>query len=326
MGEINKDLQRVGSLAMQPGLEGEGISLERQIQLAGISNKMLDVFSESKDLGTTQGPPSPTAWPWVRYLVYDRLKERWGHGKSVYKDTKWNKGDKFIRDLSELAERVSQQVPENVTATEWQFLSLGSISLIKRRITKEQAAELDMDILLRGPGDGNIRQSLDRWAGIIDVKPGAKSGKPNKDAAAETPKPNLINLLGEARNHPERDISIELLQADAALRFANALEIPVGYKLHLIDTTRIRGLMNREIYLGIAPVGDLPDGVQSIRDLDKCVQIIPSVNPQGILEDYVIPVRYGQEIPQEIYIALGNALGKLGFDDKPSGTNPQKPH
>ena len=169
--EINKMAEDNNALIPRPYQEvvGDiGISVERQQELVGAAARMLDVLFQGRDLGTTKGPVLGQVWPWVRYLVWDSLKPKLGQGISMYNDVKWKDNDKFLNDLSTLAKRVAQVVPERIDGNEWRFIALATYDQLLERVDPQQQQQIVMQSLMRGPGDEQFETSFNSWAEIIE--------------------------------------------------------------------------------------------------------------------------------------------------------------
>lgn len=160
------------SIAIRPDnlLEGDSfISETRQRDLAGVASSMLDTFFQARDLGTSIGPVSGIVWPWVRFLTWDRLRPRFGQGISQYADIRWRDDDKFMKDITTLAERVSEKVPEDVNGNEWRFIARAAYSMLLERVSPDEAVSITMGTLMRRNSDEFMMRHLDAWAQIIDA-------------------------------------------------------------------------------------------------------------------------------------------------------------
>jgi hypothetical protein len=150
--------------------ENSFISEARQRELTGIASSMLDTFFQARDLGTLNGPVRGRVWPWVRFLTWDRLRPRLGQGISHYADIRWRDDDKYMEDLSALAKKVSEIVPENVNGNEWRFITRAAYSMLLERVSPEEEKQITMGTLMRGNSDEFMISQLDAWADIIDAE------------------------------------------------------------------------------------------------------------------------------------------------------------
>ena len=95
----------------------------RAKDLVSITATVLDHFFQ-RTYGNPDGcspDTTPSYWPFVRYLVFDRLRSTLGHGDSLLAGIKWNDG--FLQDLVTEADHLTTMLPKNLTHQEWLFMT-----------------------------------------------------------------------------------------------------------------------------------------------------------------------------------------------------------
>ena len=94
----------------------------RTSQLVESTALTLRHFFEKGSYGTEISGPEllPSAWPYVRYLVADIMRPKFGYGKSLFADLTWS--DQFLEDLTREAWEISDILPRDLKHKEWLFM------------------------------------------------------------------------------------------------------------------------------------------------------------------------------------------------------------
>jgi hypothetical protein len=96
---------------------------DRAKHLVTSTAQILKHFFDTGTYGDPEkcGPDElPKYWGFVRYLVFDRIKPKFGAENPSFADVKWK--DKFLKDLSVEARELSDLIPEDLNNDEWLFI------------------------------------------------------------------------------------------------------------------------------------------------------------------------------------------------------------
>lgn len=63
----------------------------------------------------------PAYWPYVRYLVYDALRPKFGHGKSEFVTQRYS--DDCVEDMVNEALAITDELPDDMTHQEWRLFA-----------------------------------------------------------------------------------------------------------------------------------------------------------------------------------------------------------
>jgi hypothetical protein len=96
----------------------------------------------------------PAYWPYVRYLVYDALRARFGHGKSEFVTQRYS--DDFLEDIVDEALAIADGLPKDMTHEEWRLfvdvsahMMMADPFFVKRGLVTETGQEGFMSQSLR---------------------------------------------------------------------------------------------------------------------------------------------------------------------------------
>src|SRR3989338_879174 len=111
----------------------------------------------------------PTYWSYVRFLTWDKLRPHLGHGETEYANH--NYSDKFLQDISDEANQISELMPENLKPEEWHFMvrvwshMLMSDPFLVRQgyITEEGRDHMITHALYAGPSDEMYHSRFSQW-------------------------------------------------------------------------------------------------------------------------------------------------------------------
>jgi hypothetical protein len=96
---------------------------ERTTTLVETSARLLQHFFDREEYGTLE-PHNPDiipgAWPYVRYLMADALRPKFGYGEALFTQVEWNQ--KFLQDIHDEARQLTQLLPPDITQDEWFFI------------------------------------------------------------------------------------------------------------------------------------------------------------------------------------------------------------
>lgn len=96
---------------------------ERTRFLIQSTAEMMKHFFDKSTYGDPDlcGPGTlPAYWAYVRYLVADRLRPKFGYGSSKFTDIEWT--EKLLQDFSSEAQELEKLLPTDLNHHEWLFM------------------------------------------------------------------------------------------------------------------------------------------------------------------------------------------------------------
>jgi len=144
------------------------IGKDRLKLIVASSALALKHFFETEEYGDSEKctPDTlPAYWPYVRHLVYDALKPRFGHGKSEFVTQRYS--DDFLEDIVNEALAIADGLPKDMTHQEWGLfvevsahMMMADPFFVKRGLVTETGQEGFMSqslkagmIMMAGKGD-----------------------------------------------------------------------------------------------------------------------------------------------------------------------------
>ena len=101
----------------------DSLEEQRAEELVGVTSSIMKHFFERGtygNLASTNGNVAPACWPYVRYLVADGLREKFGYGEPLFTKVNWDY--QFLKDLSDEAKQLTEILPKDLKYNEWLFI------------------------------------------------------------------------------------------------------------------------------------------------------------------------------------------------------------
>lgn len=149
-----------------------GIPKDRLKLLLTTGAKSLKHFLEGEYGSPEKCTPDskPVYWSYVRFLTYDALRPKFGHGKTEFANQDYGK-DKFLRDLTKEANFMARTLPGNINYQEWIFLTkvwsemlMEDPMLVEKGYVSEIGRQnLISNALMAGPSDDMYVSRFNQW-------------------------------------------------------------------------------------------------------------------------------------------------------------------
>lgn len=151
---------------------------DRAKELVGVAARSLKHFFDKDVYGDPNASTLdryPTYWSYVRFLTWDKLRPRLGHGETEY--ASHNFSDKFLQDITDEANEISEMMPQNLKPNEWHFLVrvwshmlMADPFLVKQGyVTDEGREHMITHALYAGPSDDMYHSRFTQWRDTLST-------------------------------------------------------------------------------------------------------------------------------------------------------------